>query len=143
MQPKRKERGPPAISRSDLSLLPRAQKNFIIELDGCVCTVPKDGKKLTPEDALNAQPLVDARDWINKKHDEGHLICFFTTRPEKLKKSTEKWLKSNGFRYHSLVMNKPIARKYHYIDDRRVQATTFNGKFTPLVVKEETIQVFG
>jgi hypothetical protein len=123
-------------------VLPRNQKNFIIELDECVCAAPKVAKLMTSKDTQIAKPIFEARDWVNKRHDEGHFICFFTARPEKLRKSTEKWLELNDFRYHSLVMNKPIAKKYHYIDDRRVQATTFNGKFTPLVVKEETIEVF-
>jgi uncharacterized HAD superfamily protein len=118
-------------------------KNFILELDGCVCYLQKSGKSMTRNDTLEAKVVLGAKEWVNNKYAEGHTICFFTARPETLRRATETWLRKNGIRYHSLVMNKPNAASYHYIDDRRVQATTFMGKFTPLITKEEKIEVFG
>ena len=118
-------------------------KNFILELDGCVCERQKSGKLATGKDVLSAKVILGAKEWVNSKYDEGHIICFFTARPERQRRSTETWLRKNGIRYHSLVMDKPNAVRYHYIDDRRVQATTFMGKFTPLITKEEQIEVFG
>ena len=131
------------LQNQDPSRLPKARKNFIVELDGCVCTPLRHRKKLLPVHALRAKVVPSARNWLNRRYDGGDLICFFTTRPEGLRKSTETWLKKHGFRYHCLLMGKPSAIKYHYIDDRRVQATTFMGKFTPLIIKEQQIEVFG
>ena len=124
-------------------LLPGWQKNFVIGVDDCICTTKSSGKKLSAKDVSNAKVVKGAKEWVNKLYDEGHNICFFTPRGERLRKATEAWLKKEGFKYHSLVMGKPEALQYHYIDDRHVQATTFRGKFAPLVKKEHTIQVFG
>ena len=53
-----------------------------------------------------------------------------------------KWLKENGFKYHSLLMGKPRGGNYHWIDNHLVKATRYNGKFTDLVEKDVTIEVF-
>ena len=55
---------------------------------------------------------------------------------------TKNWLKDNGFKYHSLLMGKPRGGNYHWIDNHLVKATRYNGKFTDLVEKEVTIEVF-
>ena len=124
-------------------LLKESQKNFILGLDDCVCKVgAASPDELTIEQVLAAGEVLGAKEWVNEMFDCGHLICFFTSRPEKLRSATEKWLRSHGFRYDSLVCGKPIARIYHYIDDRHVQATTFRGSYTPLVRKEHRIEVF-
>ena len=130
-------------SETESSKLPKAVKNFILELDGCVCEPRISGKPMTRKEALAAKVVAGAKEWVNKKYNEGHLICFFTARPEKLRRTTQTWLELNGISCHSLLMNKPVAASYHYIDDRRVQATTFMGKFTPLITKEQRIEVFG
>ena len=70
------------------------------------------------------------------------ILSAFLPQARKLRVQQEEWLKQHGFKYHSLVMEKPEALEYHYIDDRHVQATTFRGKFAPLVKKEHRIQVF-
>ena len=41
---------------------------------------------------------------LNRWYDEGHRICYFTARVEAHRTVTEKWLKDNGFKYHSLLM---------------------------------------
>ena len=41
-----------------------------------------------------------------------------------------------------MVMGKPRGGNYHWIDNHLVKATKYNGKFTDLVDKERTIQVF-
>ena len=55
---------------------------------------------------------------------------------------TEVWLKENGFKYHGLLMGKPRGGNYHWVDNHIVRATRFDGKFTDLIDKEATIQVF-
>ena len=79
---------------------------------------------------------------LNKWFDEGDVICFFTSRTEDHSKVTEQRLKEHGFKYHSMVMGKPIGGNYHWVDNHLVKATRYNGKFTDLVDKEVTIQVF-
>jgi hypothetical protein len=124
-------------------ILPSWQKNYVIGIDECICVVKNRTRKLlTASDASEALEIKGAKEWVNKQFAEGNIICFLTTREEKLRSATEKWLSEHGFKYHSLVMNKPVAEQYHYIDDRHVQATTFRGKFAPFVKKEHTIQVF-
>ncbi len=130
-------------SPSNSYLLADGRKNFILGLDDCLCKVRGVRRgRLTARQVLEAREVHGAKEWVNDRFDEGHLICFFTSRPERLRSPTEQWLKSRGFRYHSLILGRPIARIYHYIDDRHVQATTFRGHYTPLVRKEHRIEVF-
>jgi hypothetical protein len=39
-------------------------------------------------------------------------------------------------------MGKPRGGNYHWVDNHIVRATRFDGKFTDLIDKEATIQVF-
>jgi hypothetical protein len=128
--------------QSQAALLPEWRKNYVIGVDDCICIAKQTGKRLTARQVANAVEVEGARDWVNRKFDDGNTICFLTTRGERLRASTEEWLEQHGFKYHSLIMGKPVAEQYHYIDDRHVQATTFRGKFAPFVKKEHTIQVF-
>ena len=67
---------------------------------------------------------------------------FFTSRLEKHRKVTEKWLNDHGFKYHGLLMDKPRGGNYHWIDNHIVRATRYDGKFTDLIEKTVKIQVF-
>ena len=42
----------------------------------------------------------------------------------------------------TLLMGKPRGGNYHWIDNHLVKATRYNGKFTDLVEKKVTIEVF-
>jgi uncharacterized HAD superfamily protein len=79
---------------------------------------------------------------VNKWHEEGHIITFFTSRTEDLREITETWLTQYGFKYHALLMNKPRGGNYHWIDNHIVRATRYEGKFTDLVRVTKTIEVF-
>ena len=114
-------------------------KNYLIDIDGTVCDdIPNE----EPERMLTAEVYPDALKTLNRWYDEGHIICFFTSRTEDHRTYTEIWLRENGFKYHSLLMGKPRGGNYHWIDNHLVKATRFRGKFTDLVDKEVTIQVF-
>ncbi|PHR69277.1 MAG: phosphoheptose isomerase [Lutibacter sp.] len=114
-------------------------KNYLIDIDGTVCDdIPNE----EPERMLTAAVYPDALITLNKWYEEGHIICFFTSRTEEHRAYTEIWLKENGFNYHSLLMGKPRGGNYHWIDNHLVKATRFRGKFTDLVDKHVTIQVF-
>lgn len=114
-------------------------KNYLIDIDG---TITDDIPNEEPERMETCLPFPDALETINKWYDEGHLICFFTSRTEAHRDVTEKWLQKHGFKYHSILMGKPRGGNYHWIDNHLVKATRYNGKFTDFVDKEVVIQVF-
>ena len=120
-------------------VLPEGIKNYLIHIDGTICDdIPNE----EPERMLTAAIYPDALDTLNRWYDEGHVICFFTSRTEEHREYTEIWLKKHGFKYHSLLMGKPRGGNYHWVDNHLVKATRYRGKFTDLVSKEVTIEVF-
>ena len=120
-------------------VLPDEVKNYLIDIDGTICDdIPNE----EPERMETAALFDDALETINHWFDEGHIITFFTSRIESHRVVTEKWLKSNGFKYHGLLMGKPRGGNYHWIDNHIVRATRYEGKFTNLVEKSASIQVF-
>lgn len=120
-------------------LLPDHVKNFLIDIDGTVCDdIPNE----EPERMGTCEAYPDALETLNQWYDEGHIITFFTSRLEEHRKVTEKWLDEKGFKYHGLLMGKPRGGNYHWVDNHLVRATRYKGKFTQLVEKAVTIQVF-
>jgi len=119
--------------------LPNHIKNFLIDIDG---TIGDDIPNEELERMEDAAFYPDALKKINEWHAEGHIITFFTSRTEKERAVTERWLKKCGFKYHGMVMGKPRGGNYHWIDNHIVRATRFNGKFTDLIERKETVQVF-
>lgn len=101
-------------------------KNFIIDIDGVVC---EDIPNEEPERMVTAKEILGVREKINDLFDRGHIITFFTSRTEELKEITEKWLESHGFNYHKIICGKPRGGNYHYIDDKPIEATRFDGSF--------------
>ena len=120
-------------------ILPEEIKNYLIDIDGTICDdIPNE----EPERMLTAEVYPDALETLNKWYDEGHVITFFTSRTEEHREYTEIWLKQHGFKYHGLLMGKPRGGNYHWVDNHLVKATRYNGKFTDLVEKNVSIQVF-
>lgn len=120
-------------------ILPEHIKNYLVDIDGTVCDdIPNE----EPERMVTAELFPDALVTINKWFEEGHIITFFTSRLEEHRVVTEEWLKKNGFNYHGLLMGKPRGGNYHWIDNHIVRATRYDGKFTDLVEKNVSIQVF-
>ena len=120
-------------------VLPDNIKNYLIDIDGTICDdIPNE----EPERMATAKVYPDALEILNMWYDEGHYITFFTSRLEDHRLVTEKWLNEHGFRYHALLMGKPRGGNYHWVDNHIVRATRFQGKFTKLVEKEVSIQVF-
>lgn len=120
-------------------VLPEGVKNYLIDIDG---TITEDVPNEEPERMSTCKPFPDALATLNKWYDEGHIICFFTSRTEEHREVTEEWLNRHGFNYHSLLMGKPRGGNYHWIDNHLVRATRYKGKFTDLVEKDVTIEVF-
>ena len=120
-------------------ILPNDVKNYLIDIDG---TVTEDVPNEEPERMLTCLPFPDALEVLEKWYSEGHIITFFTSRTEKQREYTERWLRMHNIKYHALLMNKPRGGNYHWIDNHMVKATRFRGKFTPLVKTEKEIEVF-
>ncbi|MFL0352506.1 phosphoheptose isomerase [Xanthomarina sp. GH4-25] len=120
-------------------ILPDEVKNYLIDIDG---TITDDIPNEEPERMATCEPYLDALATCNKWFEEGHLICFFTSRTEDHREVTINWLNKHGFKFHSLLMGKPRGGNYHWIDNHLVKATRYKGKFTDLVDKKVTIQVF-
>jgi len=120
-------------------ILPDEVKNYLIDIDGTICDdIPNE----QPERMATAKLFDDALETINQWYDEGHIITFFTSRLESHREITEEWLNKNGFKYHGLLMGKPRGGNYHWIDNHIVRATRYEGKFTKLIEKSASIQVF-
>ena len=114
-------------------------KNYLIDIDGTICDdIPNE----EPERMATAKLYPDALETLNKWYKQGHFVTFFTSRLEEHRLVTEFWLKENGFKYHALLMGKPRGGNYHWVDNHIVRATRFEGKFTDLVDKKVSIQVF-
>jgi hypothetical protein len=120
-------------------ILPENVKNYLIDIDGTICDdIPNE----EPWRMIDAELYPDALEILNKWYNEGHIITFFTSRTEAHREVTIEWLKKHGFKYHGLLMGKPRGGNYHWIDNHMVRATRYEGRFTDLVEKEVTIQVF-
>ena len=114
-------------------------KNYLIDIDG---TITEDVPNEEPERMVTCEPWEDALIIINQWYDEGHIITFFTSRTDATREITLSWLDKHGFKYHGLLMNKPRGGNYHWIDNHIVRATRFKTKWTPLVKKNNIIEVF-
>ena len=118
---------------------PLRLKNYLIDIDGTVCDdIPNEES----ERFATAKVFEDALATLNSWYDEGHCITFFTARGWEHEDVTKDWLKSNGFKFHGLIMGKPRGGNYHWIDNMSVQATKYLGKFTQLTEKNKTIEIF-
>ena len=120
-------------------VLPENIENYLIDIDG---TITDDIPNEEPERMATCDPFPDALATLNIWYDEGHIICFFTSRTEDHREVTETWLKKHGFKYHSLLVGKPRGGNYHWVDNHLVKATRYKGKFTDMVEKSVTIEVF-
>ena len=87
-------------------VLPDGIKNYLIDIDGTICDdIPNE----EPERMATAKVYPDALETLNRWYNQGHVICFFTSRTEDHRKVTEKWLNDHGFKYHSMVMEESSA----------------------------------
>lgn len=120
-------------------VLPEDVKNYLIDIDGTICDdIPNE----EPERMATAELYPEALETLNKWFNEGHIITFFTSRTEEHREVTVNWLDAHGFKYHGLLMGKPRGGNYHWVDNHMVRATRYEGRFTDLIEKEVTIQVF-
>ena len=129
-----------AQQESNISpVLPNSVKNYLIDIDG---TVTEDVPNEQPERMETCLPYKGSVDMINSWYDDGHVITFFTSRTDEHELVTKQWLNKHGFKYNYLLLNKPRGGNYHWIDNHIVRATRYDGKWSELVKKEHTIEVF-
>lgn len=107
------------------SILPEGVKNYLIDIDG---TITEDILNEEPERMATCEPFPDALKTLNKWYDEGHIVCFFTSRTEAHREVTTTWLNKHGFKFHSLLMGKPRGGNYHWVDNHIVKATRYKGR---------------
>ena len=81
-------------------VLPEGVKNYLIDIDG---TITEDVPNEEPERMATCLPFEDAKITCNKWYEQGHMICFFTSRTEEHRAVTQAWLKQHGFNYLSLI----------------------------------------
>lgn len=118
------------------------KKILLCDIDGTIC---EDIPNEEVERMATAEVFPDAKGRLNKWYDNGDEIHFFTSRTEDMREITETWLKENGFKYHSLIMNKPRIKDdevYMWVDNKQVKAVTHKGRWTELVKKTVTIDEF-
>ena len=120
-------------------VLANGVKNYLIDIDG---TVTEDVPNEESERMATCLPYEGSVDMINTWYDDGHIITFFTSRTDEHEIVTKQWLDKHGFKYHYLLLNKPRGGNYHWIDNHIVRATRYDGKWSELVKKEHTIEVF-
>lgn len=120
-------------------VLAEGKKNYLIDIDGTIC---EDIPNEEPERMETAYMYPGALEIINRWHDEGHIITFFTSRLEEHREVTEKWLTNHGFKYHGVLFGKPRGGNYHWVDNHIVRATRFKTKWTKFIEKKAIIQVF-
>jgi len=85
-------------------------KVVFVDLAGTLCTEEK-----TFERPL-ARPLAGAKEALNRIFDAGNTVVIWTARGWEQYRMTEDWLRRHGFKYHQILMGKPIATVF--IDDR-------------------------
>lgn len=106
--------------------------NILIDIDGTVSEVIPSYESHRFQ---NAKVIEGSLQSINNLYDAGNIITFVTIRPEEFKNITELWLKSNGFKYHALIMNKPKANKYYWINNLDVHGIKYNNNWNHITDK--------
>jgi len=117
-------------------------KIMLIDIDGTICDdIPNEYSYMFAD----AEPHPGAARHCNQWYSKGNQIHFFTAREEKDRHVTEQWLEKHGFKYHSLIMNKPRIKdgqEYVWIDNRPVRAITYKGGWSHLVSRVTNILTF-
>lgn len=125
--------------RKNSPVLPEGVWNYLIDIDG---TVTEDVPNEDVERMRNVLPFPDALDTINRWYKEGHVINFFTSRTEDLRKITEEWLNKHGFKYHGIIMGKSRGGNYVWIDNHVVKGVRYKGIWDDLKPVVKKVHIF-
>jgi hypothetical protein len=92
-----------------------------VDIDETICDTPDN------RDYTQSTPLKDRIAKINKLHDEGHIIVYWTARGTQTginwKDTTEQQFRSWGVKYHELKFGKPAYDLF--IDDKNIESNTY------------------
>ena len=92
-----------------------------VDIDETICDTPDS------RDYTQSTPLKERIAKINKLHDEGHTIVYWTARGTQTginwKDTTEQQLRSWGAKYHELKFGKPAYDLF--IDDKNIESNTY------------------
>ena len=127
------------LGRAISPVLSKETKNYLIDIDG---TITEDVPNEEPERMSTCLPYEGAVNIINTWYAQGHIITFFTSRTDEHELVTKEWLEKHGFKYHTLLLNKPRGGNYHWIDNHTVRATRYNGVWDDLVRVEKIVEIF-
>lgn len=86
---------------------------IIIDIDGTICTEEKTYSRSM------AKPLKKAVESVNKIYDKGHTVILYSARSWVEYEMTYDWLQKHGFKYHQLILGKPVGDVW--IDDRAIE----------------------
>jgi hypothetical protein len=88
----------------------------VIDIDGTVFKRRSSGNDFQYE----PETLPGCIEVINGWFDAGDYICFWTGRPSEYREVTRRQLDSVGFKYHELLMDKPITKNMIIYDDNPI-----------------------
>lgn len=97
--------------RQDHLVLSTLAKTWIFDLDGTI--VKHNGYKTDGRDSL----LPGAREYLERIPPEDKII-FFTSREEKYKEATIRFLSENGIRYDRILFDLPVGERI-VVNDRK------------------------
>lgn len=93
------------------------KSKIICDIDGVLCENTRVPYLLKEPDFQNIQT-------INNLHKKGFNIILFTSRRNKYRKQTIKWLNMYKIKYHHLIMDKP--KGDYYCDDKSIKLSDIN-----------------
>jgi|TARA_R110000796_G_scaffold7128_3_gene24807 hypothetical protein len=105
-------------------------KNILIDIDGTICT---DMPNEESWNFINAEVIGNSVEWVNELYDAGHTITFFTARTYLHRQITLFWLQNNGFKFHTLITDKPRGGKYFWIDNLDVTGIKYDDNWETIV----------
>lgn len=97
-------------------------QNLLMDIDG---TITDDIPNEESHRYADAVPFDGAAKALQALVSEGHSLTYFTSREEKDREVTMKWLEKHGFPCHGLIMNKPRGGNYAWIDNHLVRGIRF------------------
>lgn len=106
--------------------------NILIDIDGAISEVIPTNES---HRFKHAKVIEGSLQSVNTLYEAGNTITFVTIRPDIFKSVTEDWLRSNGFKYHYLIMNKKKANKYYWINNLDVQGIKYDNNWRYIIDK--------
>lgn len=122
---------------------------IVLDIDETICSKPK----VEPNNYELAEPYKDVIAYVNKLHDEGHYIIYFTARgmgthDGNVGKAYNQWysitegqLDSWGAQYDELLLGKPYADIY--IDDRALRISADGNDSVSIIQKAVEARKYG